>query len=94
MQEMKLNQSKKWDNKWRVVIYDISKKKKNSQEAFRRMLKQLQILKLQNSVYLTPFPCEDEINYLREYYNIGKEVILLTVDHIEDEEAYKKYFKL
>lgn len=88
------NNNKGWDGKWRLVIYDISKLKKAKQEAFRRMLKQMNFWPLQESVYLTPYKCQDSIGYLREYFNIGEEVMLLEVSKLENEGHYKQYFGL
>ena len=88
---MELNQ-KNWDGKWRIIIYDIYTSKKQERELFRKTLKRLKFLKLQKSVYLTPFNCYDEIEYLRQICNIGNEVLILTVSGIENESAYKEYF--
>ena len=85
---------RKWDGKWRLVIYDIPKGKKNQAEAFRRLLKKLQMLQLQKSVYLTPYACRDEIEFLKSLYKIQDYVTLLTVSGIEHENSYKKYFGL
>lgn len=88
------NQNKGWDGKWRVVLYDISKFKKAQQESFRRMLKQMNFWPLQESVYLTPYKCQEAISYLREYFNIGEEVMVLEVNKLENEGYYKAYFGL
>ncbi len=85
---------KVWDGKWRLVMYDVSHLKRSSQDSFRRMLKQMNFLLLQKSVYLTPFKCKDEIEYLREYFNLGKEVLVLEVSKLENQESYKQYFGL
>jgi hypothetical protein len=82
----------KTDGKWRIIMYDISNMKKQERELFRSMLKKLQLLQLQESVYLTPFVCDDEIEFLRQQFNIGNDVIVLKVVGIENEPAYKKYF--
>lgn len=81
-----------WDGKWRIVIYDISKYKRNQQSAFRNVIKRINMLQLQKSVYVTPYPCTKEIAYLREYFEIGDDVILIRADAIENEAAYRKYF--
>ena len=86
------NKSHNWDGKWRVVIYDINKMKKARQESFRRMLKQMNFWPLQESVYLTPYKCQEAIGYLREYFNIGEEVMVLEVSKLENESYYKHYF--
>ena len=81
-----------WDGKWRLIIYDVKKAKRVNSETFRRTLLKLNLLKLQKSVYLTPFKCEDEIEYLRQLFDIGTEVQILTVGKLENEVAYKSYF--
>lgn len=81
-----------WDSKWRIVIYDIAKFKKNQVSAFRNILKFINFFQLQKSVYLTPYPCDEQIAYLREYFGIGSEVLLIRADKIENEEFYKQYF--
>lgn len=83
-----------WDGKWRVVMYDINKYKKSNQNSFRWLLKQIRFLQLQKSVYLTPYPCQEEVNYLREYFNLSSEVLYLEVNKLENEQYYKEYFGL
>lgn len=83
---------RKTDGKWRLIIYDIANFRKPQREQFRKTLKKLQFLKLQESVYITPFICEDEIEYLRQVFGIDREVQVLKVIGVEYEEEYKKYF--
>lgn len=83
---------KKWDGKWRIVIYDIPLKYKHLREIIRETLKRLGFWQLQKSVYLTPFPCEEEIEFLREYYGLGENIKILTVGKLENEEVYRDYF--
>ncbi|OGG15471.1 hypothetical protein A3D77_06500 [Candidatus Gottesmanbacteria bacterium RIFCSPHIGHO2_02_FULL_39_11] len=92
--EMDIQKLKHWDGKWRLVMYDISQFKRSQQDAFRQMLKKFHMLSLQKSVYLTPYPCAKEIAFLREYFDIGEEVIYVQVEAIENESAYKEYFNL
>ncbi len=90
LEQMELK--RKTDGKWRLIIYDISNLRKPQRELFRDMLKKLQFLRLQESVYLTPFICEEEIEYLRQVFDIDREVQVLKVTGIEYEDQYKKYF--
>lgn len=85
---------KKWDKKWRIIIYDVDESKKTLRNVFQKMLRKLEFLQLQKSVYLTPYPCENEVEYLRQIYGIGREVVLLTITGLENEQAYKEYFGL
>lgn len=86
--------NKKWDGKWRIIVYDILTGKKQERELFRKTLKRMKFWQLQKSVYLTPFECKDEIEYLRQVCDIGEEVLILTVSGLENENAYKEYFGL
>jgi len=89
--EMVLDESN-WDGKWRLIIYDVQTGKRANSEMFRIMLNKLKFLKLQRSVYLSPFKCEDEIEYLRLLFEIGNEVQILKVGSLENETAYRRYF--
>ncbi|MBI2327767.1 hypothetical protein HYU92_05620 [Candidatus Curtissbacteria bacterium] len=83
-----------WDGKWRIIIYDIFSKKRQERELFRKTLRHMEFFKLQRSVYLTPYPCRDQIEYLRQVLSIPSEVIIITVSGIENEIAYRQYFGL
>lgn len=93
LESLSLN-GKNWDGKWRIIIYDIAKFKKNQVSAFRNILKYINFYQLQKSVYLTPYPCEEQISFLREYFGISDEVVLIRADQIENEVFYKHYFGL
>ena len=89
--EMALDEST-WDGKWRLIIYDVAKAKRANSEMFRAMLNKLRFLKLQKSVYLTPFKCKEEVEYLKLLFDIGDEVQILKVGDLENEGAYRRYF--
>lgn len=89
--KMRLDE-RKLDGYWRLIIYDVKTAKRQNSETFRRAISKLNLLKLQKSVYLTPFRCEDEIEYLRQVFDIGNEVLILRVKNIENEQPYRRYF--
>ncbi|HVF69249.1 MAG TPA: hypothetical protein VNA13_01655 [Xanthomonadales bacterium] len=90
LNDMKLE--RKTDGKWRLIIYDISEFRKKERNFFREVLKNMRFLKLQQSIYLTPFVCEDEIEYLKQMFGVGEEVQVLKVTGIDNEQIYKEYF--
>lgn len=91
LDDMSLNKSS-WDKKWRLVAYDIPKGKKNQAEAFRTLLKKMSFMQLQKSLWLTPYSCINEIEFLKELYYLKNHVTILTVSEIEGEIEYRKYF--
>ncbi|KKR33084.1 MAG: PaaX domain protein [Candidatus Gottesmanbacteria bacterium GW2011_GWA2_41_12] len=93
LDEMSLSK-RKWDKKWRVIIFDIPEKYRRVRDIFRMRLKQLDLYPLQESVFVSPYPCFDQIEFLRELYGISFTVNYLLVEKIEDDKFLKDYFKL
>ncbi len=95
IENMTLNKPAEWDKKWRLVIFDVPEKHKKAREALRRKLKDLNFIRLQDSVWVTPYPCDDEIRFLREIFNIPFNVdVFITQDLKHHEIRLKKYFNL
>lgn len=84
----------KWDKKWRIVMFDIPEKLKKVRESLRYQLKKLGFLELQRSVFVLPFECENEIEYIVEFYNIKKHVRFIEANRIDNELDFKHRFKL
>lgn len=85
---------KKWDGKWRLVIYDIPSSKRHLSELIKETLKTFGFYQLQKSVYIFPYPCFDQIEFLREYYGLGSNIQYMLVKQIENDSPYKTYFAL
>lgn len=94
LETMKLSKPQKWDGKWRLVMYDIASLKRRQQSALRKMFRRLDFLPLQKSVYLTPYPCEKEVTFLREYFGVGEEVLYIIAERLEHEHIYKEHFNI
>lgn len=91
---MTLNKPKEWDKKWRVVIFDIPVRYGRIRDIFRKRLRQLGLYLLQESVYVSPYPCFDEIEFLRELYDVSFTVRYLFVDRIEEDGELLRHFHL
>lgn len=94
LQEAVIQKPKKWDKKWRVIIFDIKEKRKQTRENLRFELKNLGFIKLQNSAWIFPFACEEIIILLKSYFRIGKDVLYMTVEKIENDKWIKEKFSL
>lgn len=85
---------KKWDRKWRLIIYDIPEDSKEQREMFRRLLKQNGFFGLQASVFVSPHPLNREaIRYLKET-GLKKYIRIARIDELDDEKDLRKRFKL
>jgi|SRR3989344_3196877 len=84
----------KWDGKYRVVIFDIKEKIRFSRDDLRYTLLKFGFVRLQNSVWVYPYPCEGAINLLRTNLEIGDEVVYMTVESIENDSWLREKFNL
>ncbi len=91
---MKIKKPKRWDGKWRLVMFDIPMRFTKGREALRFHLKDLNFFQFQKSAWIYPYPCEDEIIYIADFFGVGKHVEVLTVERILRDEKLKKYFHL
>ncbi len=91
---IKLSIPKKWDKKWRLIIFDIKEQDRFHRDAVRVMLQNIGCVKLQNSVWVYPYDCEGVITLLKANYEIGEEVLYVIAEIIEEDAWLRKYFKL
>jgi hypothetical protein len=90
----KVIKSHEWDGKWRVVIFDIKEWNRGLRDALRRELNGLGFIKLQHSVWISPHECEEVIAMLKANFRIGKDVLYLTVEKVENDGWLRKEFSL
>lgn len=76
---LEIKKPKRWDGKWRLVIFDIAELKKIHREAFRGKLKELGFCQLQKSVWIYPYDCRAEIDLLRDFFGLNREELRLIV---------------
>lgn len=94
-ENLKIKKPEIWDKKWRVIIFDIPDKyKKRARDALREKLKKLDFYPLQKSVWVHPYPCEKEVQFLCELFDITPFVNILVVENILNDIKLRKYFKL
>ncbi len=83
-----------WDGMWRMVIFDIPSGEEHVRAAFRDHLKSIGFYQMQKSVYVYPYPCDKQIQFLREVYGIPHFVKIATICSLENDEDLRKIFKL
>ena len=92
--EAVLKRPARWDGKWRLVIYDLKEKRKFLRDRLRITLASFGFIRLQNSVWAYPYDCEDLITLVKADFKIGKEVLYLIVDSVENDKWLRELFKL
>jgi DNA-binding transcriptional regulator PaaX len=90
----KLNRPKKWDGKWRMIIFDIPEKKKRVRKQVSTLFNQAGFYRLQDSVWVYPYDCEDIIGLLKTDFGVGKDVLYVIADEIENDHRLRQEFSL
>ena len=92
---IELSYDKKWDKKWRMIIFDIPEKKSKERRAFSVKLKDLGFYPLQESVFIYPYDCRDEIDFICNFLSIDNYVNYCTLETLDKKEGdLRKFFDL
>ena len=92
--EMKIKRPLKWDGKWHLVTFDIPESKKKARDALRQHLNRIGLIEFQKSIFISPYPCNDEIDFLVELFQINSYVRKITAHYLDNAEHLKLKFKL
>ena len=90
----KIRKPKKWDNKWRIIIFDVPEKRRGARDSLRSHLRQLGFYELQKSVFVHPYPCDDIFEFLIEYHNIRNHVRFILAQGLDNSLYLKDKFGL
>ncbi len=96
LDDMKILKPKKWDNQWRIVIYDIPLKFKKSSDAFRKKIRELGMYQLQKSIWIYPYDCIKELDFLCVFYGLPLEdcILYFKTKELPKEKEIKDFFGL
>lgn len=92
---LKIKKPRKWDKRWRILIFDIQEKQRIKRDALRGKLKELGLFKLQDSVWVCPYNFKNEMEMLRAFFGLTKkEMKIIVASDIEEEIVIKDFFRL
>ena len=92
--DYKLPPPTKWDGKWRVLIFDIPERKRGTRDKVRNTLRAIGFKRLQHSVWVYPFDCEDLITLLKADFKIGKDLLYLVAEGVEYDRHLRDHFNV
>lgn len=93
LDDIKIQPMKKWDGVWRIIIFDVPEKMKKTREVLRSKLKFWGCYPLQKSIFVTPYKCRDEIDFIAELFRISPHVRLIEARIFDGVEDIKEHFK-
>jgi|SRR3989344_2749124 len=83
--KMEIKKPAKWDRKWRVVMFDIPEKLRRLRDSLRLHFREIGLIELQKSVFVYPYPCSQEIEFILEFYNARRHVRFVLAENIDNE---------
>ncbi|MFA6503075.1 MAG: CRISPR-associated endonuclease Cas2 [Candidatus Paceibacterota bacterium] len=88
------NQKKKWDGRWRMVVFDVPERRRKVRNRLCAIMGEVGFVRLQDSVWVYPYDSEDFIALLKAELKIGKDVLYAIADTIENDKSIRKHFRL
>ncbi|HEY4498951.1 MAG TPA: CRISPR-associated endonuclease Cas2 [Candidatus Paceibacterota bacterium] len=94
LHDYRLKKPKRWDEKWRLLIFDIPERRRYTREKVRNTLQMIGFERLQDSAWVYPYDCEDLVTLLKVDFKIGKDLLYIITDGIENDLMLRKRFGL
>jgi len=89
-----LQKPRHWDKKYRIIIFDIKETRRPTRDMLRTWLIRLGFIQLQRSVWVYPYECQEVVTLLKAHMHIGKDVLYITADSIENDRWLREAFTL
>lgn len=89
-----INKKPKWDNRWRIVFFDIPEKKRHYRDYLRTILKAVGFKEFQKSIWIYPYPIPKFLKELLWEENIKQYTRFITTQDIEYDRDLKRLFDL
>ncbi len=94
LSELVIKRPKRWDGKYRLIIFDIKEWKRSIRNQLRTWLEHLGFVRLQNSVWVHPYECREITILLKSHFHLGREVLYVIADQIENDRWLRREFGL
>ncbi len=95
LRQYKISETTVWDGKWRVVIFDIREKRRAVRQKLRVLLNGAGMVRLQDSVWVHPYPCDEFVALLRANLKSGTgELLYFISEGLESDRHLRAHFNL
>lgn len=94
LKDPKMRKPKRWDKRWRIVIFDIPERRRSIRVRLRRFMEEFGFMRLQDSVWVYPYDCEDLIALAKANFRLGADVLYMIVERLERDSHLREHFGL
>lgn len=85
---------KRWDGRWRVVLFDIPERRRRVRNRLRIFMQEYGFVRLQDSAWIYPYDCEDLIALAKANFRIGADALYMIVERLERDKHLREHFGL
>lgn len=85
---------KRWDQRWRMVMFDIPEPQRKIRDRLRIMVEGAGFYRFQDSAWVYPHACEEFVTLLKAELHIGANLQYLVIEKIENDQKLREHFKL
>ncbi len=85
---------KRWDGRWRIVMFDINEQQRSLRRKIVSLVSSLGFYRLQDSVWIHPYDCEEIVAFLKTDLQVGKELLYVIADAVEYDKPLREHFRL
>jgi len=94
LREKSAQKPKRWDGRWRVVLFDIPERRRGVRNRLRLFMQEFGFVRLQDSVWVYPYDCEDLIALAKANFRIGFDVLYMIAEQLEGDKYLREHFGL
>jgi len=94
MRDKKSEKPRRWDGRWRVVLFDIPERRRGVRNRLRIFMQEFGFVRLQDSVWIYPYDCEDLIALAKANFRIGVDALYMIVERLERDKYLREHFEL
>lgn len=94
LREKSTQKPKRWDGRWRVVLFDIPERRRRVRNLLRKFMQEFGFVRLQDSAWIYPYDCEDIIALAKADFRIGADALYLIVEQLERDKHLREHFGL
>ena len=82
----------RWDGIWRVVLFDIPERNRWARTGMRESLKRMGFYRFQKSAFVFPYPCRDDIEFLKKLYGVGSAIRFIETGSMDTDDDVRTFF--
>jgi DNA-binding transcriptional regulator PaaX len=84
-----------WNGKWHILMFDIKERRRRIRSQLRKLLDGAGFVRLQDSVWVYPYPCDEFVALIRAHLASGiGELRHIIANALESDRALRDHFHL